>query len=160
MSFFRYKHIIMGAAFATVFSTPALAQDTFEVVPGNWTTDIVVNGSMDVDGQKIPFPIRNISEDTCITPAQAVLSKDQMLGLDEESGCEATNFSVAGDTLSVGMGCNVAGMTLNGQTEMTFSADRKSANGTAKMSGSGPNGETFNMSQVITFTHVGTCTAE
>lgn len=160
MGILKVKHIALGVAFAAGFSTPAMAQDTFEVVPGNWVSESVGGGTMQAGGQTIELPSQTVSDEACITPEDAVLSKDHLFGVEEGVDCKGTAFSVAGSTVTIGLTCNLAGSTVNGTTIMTFSEDRKSATGTSSMKGTGPGGQVFTITQTMTTTHAGECAAE
>ena len=160
MSQFAFKSMALGAVFAISLAAPAMAQDTYTIPHGSWTSEATGSGTMTISGQSIPMPPINTSTTTCITPEQAVLSKDQTFGEIDGADCTGSDFSVEGNAVTMMMVCNFSGlkMTANGTT--TFSEDRKSATGDMTMQGVGENGETFNMTMMVTTSHDGACAAE
>jgi len=157
MGTLKVKHMAFGAIIAAGLCAPAIAQDTFKIEPGNWTMLVNIEGQIQAGGQTIPFPPQDVTIANCITPEQAILSKDQLIGQTEEIDCTATEFRATGSNLSLAMTCSMAGVTMNGRNDMAFSADRKSGTGASAMSGSGPNGERFDLKQTIKMTHTGPC---
>ena len=164
MSQFAFKSMALGAVLAISLAAPAMAQDTYTIPHGSWTSEATGSGTMTISGQFIPMPPINTSNTTCITPEQAVLSKDQNFGEIDGADCTGSDFSVEGNAVTMMMVCNISGlnMTTNGTTNVTttFSEDRKSATGDMTMEGVGENGETFNMAMMVTTTHEGSCAAE
>ena len=157
MSKLAFKSMALGVVFAISLSAPAMAQDTFTIPHGSWTSEATGSGTMTISGQAIPMPPINTSTTTCLTPEQAVLSKDQTFGEIEGADCTASEFSLEGNTVNMLMVCNFSGMEMTSNGTTTFSEDRKSSTSEATMQGTGENGETFNMTMNITATHEGAC---
>ena len=157
MSKLAFKSMALGVVFAISLSAPAMAQDTFTIPHGSWTSEATGSGTMTIGGQAIPMPPINTSTTTCLTPEQAVLSKDQTFGDVDGADCTGSDFSVEGNAVTMMMVCDFSGvkMTANGTT--IFTEDRKSATSDMTMQGAGENGETFNMTMKITATHEGSC---
>ena len=157
MSQFAFKSMALGGVLAISVAAPAMAEDTFTIPHGSWTSEAAGSGSMVIGGQAIPMPPINTSSTTCLTPEQAILSKDQAFGEIDGADCTGSDFSAEGNTVTMVMVCNFSGikMTANGAT--VFSDDRKSATSDMTMQGVGDNGETFDMTLKITATHEGAC---
>ena len=153
-----FKSMALGAVFAISLAAPAMAQDTFTIPHGNWASDVTGSGTMTVSGQTIPMPPMDVSTTACITPEQAVLSKDQTFGEIDGVDCTGSDFSLEGNTMTMVMVCDVSGMKMTSNGTTTFSEDRKSATSEVTMQGTGANGETFNMSMTSTASHTGACT--
>ena len=156
----RFRFIALGAVFAISLAAPAMAQDTYTIPHGSWTSEATGSGTMTISGQSIPMPPINTSTTTCITPEQAVLSKDQTFGEIDGADCTGSDFSVEGNAVTMMMVCNFSGLNMTANGTTTFSEDRKSATGDMTMQGVGENGETFNMTMMVTTSHDGACAAE
>lgn len=157
MSQLTFKSMALGAVFAISLAAPAMAQDTFTIPHGSWASETTGSGSMTISGQAIPMPPINTSTTICVTPEQAVLSKDQTFGGIDGADCTGSEFIVEGNTVTMLMVCNFSGlkMTANGAT--IFSEDRKSATSDMTMQGVGDNGEMIDMTVKTATTHEGSC---
>ena len=157
MSQFAFKPMALGAVLAISVAAPAMAEDTFTIPHGSWTSEAAGSGSMVIGGQAIPMPPINTSSTICLTPEQAVLSKDQAFGEIDGADCTGSDFSAEGNTVTMVMVCNFSGMKMTANGTTIFSEDRKSATSDMTMQGVGENGETFNMTMKSTTTHEGSC---
>jgi len=160
MSQLTFKSMALGVVFAISAVTPAMAEDTFTVPHGSWATESVGSGSMIIAGQTIPMPPINTSTTACITPEEAVLSKDQIFGDalgDAGTDCTGTQFSAEGNTVTMSMTCDFNGIKMTTSGTTTFSEGRKSSTTDMTMQGVGENGEAWDMTMTSTSTHMGSC---
>lgn len=136
-------------------SLSALAQSV-SIEPGQWVFSNESTVSFSVAGQASSMvrPAQTLTE--CVTPEDAVLTPERVAGELAGSGCDITENSLVGRTLTVGLACSENGMNMTGRVVMTAAADGRSSDGTFTADGAG-NGMSMTMTGILSGRHQGAC---
>lgn len=134
---------------------PVLAQSV-SIEPGQWefSNESTINFTVAGQANSMTRPAQTVTE--CITPEDAVLTPERVAGELADSGCDITENSLNGRTMTVGLVCNQNGMNMTGRIVMTAADDGRSSEGTFTADGSG-NGMTMQMTGLLSGRYQGAC---
>lgn len=146
------KHLACSLAALALAATPALAE-TLSIEPGQWTQSTDVTLTLEQNGQKMAMPPQTQETAQCITEENATFDPKSVVS----EGCTVENVSQEGRSMSFDMVCNQQGMQMNGDMQLTVSADGQSMSGEMAMSGSQPGVGNMSVSGTFSGKRTGAC---
>lgn len=148
----RDMRAIIAAALISAGAVGAASAQELNVKPGNWETTTNMTMSLNMNGQAMNVPPREIKQTQCMTPEDAKFSTDDLV----QEGCTVSNVQSGDRSLSFDMTCSQQGANMTGSMSFEIDASGESGTGTMEMAGSMPGG-TMSMTGNTTATYLGGC---